>query len=128
LRLGWTGLTDDGLANLPEFPQLSSLDLSYTSVSNSGLAILPRYAGLEALDVGGAQSRDLITDAGLGYVLSLPKLQTLNASETGLSDASVDGLATLARLKMLDIRSTQITRAAVERLRAALPTCEIRSD
>ena len=43
-----------------------------------------------------------------------------------MTDAVVESLAELKNLRVLDLRATRLTPDGVERLRKALPDCEIR--
>ena len=58
--MGWTGVTDAGLANLEGLTKLQSLNLAKTKVTDAGLEHLKTLTALRSLDV----SETAVTDAG----------------------------------------------------------------
>ena len=55
-------------------------------------------------------------------------LESLNLSQTAVTDAAVDALAKLASLKQLTISQTHLSDQGAERLRKALPRCAVRTN
>lgn len=68
----------------------------------------------------------LITDDRLPKLWSLDKCRYLDLSNTQVTDAGIPHLKGLTNLKRLDLFGTQITDEGIEKLRQALPNCEIR--
>ncbi|HOM17260.1 MAG TPA: leucine-rich repeat domain-containing protein, partial [Thermoguttaceae bacterium] len=66
-----------------------------------------------------------ITDAGLVYLAGMKNLQVLVLGKTRITDAGLVHLAGMKNLQELDLWRTQITDAGLEKLRKALPGCEI---
>ncbi|MCH7871131.1 MAG: hypothetical protein IID33_05470 [Planctomycetes bacterium] len=58
----------------------------------------------------------------IGKLANLTEL-TLNANP--ITDADLEHLKTLKRLKLLDVRGTKVTRQGVEAIKRALPKCRI---
>ena len=93
------GTADADLAALCELRSLRALDLSCTPVTDAGLATIAELRGLRVLDLNG----------------------------TRVSDAGLRRLEALTGLRRLDLASCPgVTDAGVERLRKALPYCEVR--
>ena len=63
--------------------------------------------------------------AGIGH---LENLRRLKPAETSITDAEIVHLEPLTSLEKLWIDQTALSPAAVARLKAALPDCEIKSD
>ena len=99
LDLNGCNITDAGLALLPHFTKLHTLDLSgCKNITNAGLAHLQKFTNLEHLDLNGCN----ITDAGLRYLQDLP-LETLVLSFcSNITDAGIAHLQVLP-LQNLDL-------------------------
>ena len=69
---------------------------------------------LTALGLGGCRQ---ITDAGVGHLAKMPKLQHLDLSGTGITDAGMQVLRDLPLLRTLSLASNDLTAAGVEVLR-----------
>jgi hypothetical protein len=95
LNLSRTAISD--VSVLRDVPQLTDLNLAHTSVGN-----------------------------GVGDVLrSLPRLETVDLSHTQVGDFDLLDLRSISTLRQLDLTATALNREQVQRLRAALPQCEI---
>jgi hypothetical protein len=70
-------------------------------------------------------TQEPITDASLPEVWSLDRCLGLDLSQTPITDVSIPLLSQLRQLRHLDLRGTQLTAAGVERIRRALPGCEV---
>lgn len=123
VALGGTSVAGAQLGRLATFTKLQTLSLFDTSVGDEGLERIAEFKTLKTLYLG----RTRVTDAGLkrwaaggndrsdvGGVLAL---QTLGLSDTAVSDASLDVLATLPHLKSVNLRHTRVTAAGVARLK-----------
>lgn len=99
-----------------------NMNLTGAPVTDAGLTELRDLVGLKFLGLGGTK----VTDAGVKHIVGFP-LTGLNLHGTGVTDACVDDLASIRTLRKLRIYNTGVTEAGVERLRAALPRCDIES-
>lgn len=66
-----------------------------------------------------------VTDIGVPALRGMTHIAELDLSDAKVTDTSVNNLITLAGLKQLVLTGTQVTDVGVERLRQALPECEI---
>ena len=64
-------------------------------------------------------------DAGLAVLAGLDQLESLQLQQTEISDAGLDNLRKLAKLKTLDLTVTFVSPEAAKKLQAALPGCEV---
>jgi uncharacterized protein YjbI with pentapeptide repeats len=139
---------DEGLAAVKEWKRLRRVDLrgakvtdttlTYFDISGSqrtdsglwsvsltekGVAAIATLHDLRELHLSGASIRA----EGLTTLRrSLTKLERLHlAKAKRIGDAAVEVLQQWPTLRELDLRSTAITPQAIERLRAALPSCTI---
>jgi hypothetical protein len=92
--------------------------------ADSDLRGLDQFVELGGLVVFGAA----VTDAGVAELANCRRLVNLNFVRTSMTDAAADHLAHLTALHALEVRDTRMTAAGVERLHAALPDTNIRSD
>ncbi len=110
-----------------QLPELVALDMCWCQlVAEDGLVVesgreyirLPRLPKLRGLNLCGTAFR------GDGLE-NIPSIEMLDLEETDIDDESVPALAVLAKLKKLELYETAVTDAGVDRLRRALPNCEI---
>jgi len=66
-----------------------------------------------------------VDDDALAMMYRFRQLHSLDLRDTQVTDGGVPYLAALKRLERLDIRGTQITDDGLQKLRRALPNCEI---
>jgi hypothetical protein len=97
LNLGRTKITDDGLKALEGLKNLRKLHLENTHIGDAGLSHLKNLTTLEYLNLYGTQ----VTDSGL---------------------SELDGLK---NLKSVYLWQTKVTPEGVEKLKKALPKCQI---
>jgi hypothetical protein len=88
---------DDDLTILQEFPQAQRLALTSSAIS----------------------------DRAAPHIAKLRRLEWLWLEGTAITDESIPHLAQLRRLKILDLRQTAISDEGAEKLRTALPNCEV---
>ncbi len=105
VRLSNAQISDDDLALLEPFPDLTALYLVGTSVTDVGLRRIGRFKKLRTLDLRMCS----IGDAGLAVVEQFPHLETLVLRETLITDAGLKHIAGLTGLKTLDVSDTAIT-------------------
>jgi hypothetical protein len=138
LDLSWTSTIDTDLADLKKLPRLRSLNLNHTQIRGAGMSHLGELPSLQTLRLAytGTHDADLkhleplkalrdldlentwVTDAGLEALLRLPALTGLNLSHCrDVSDAGLERLKPLTRLKELRLDSTGIGNNGLKHLR-----------
>ncbi len=149
LELDGTLVTDAGLKHLRSMKKLQHLTLSYTAITGAGLDEL---AGLpiENLDLGLTKVRGaeglarlkklpelkqvglkglLIGDADLKPLTECKSIQTLQLHDNRITDAGLEELAKMKWLKHVTLNqaggTNLVTRAGLEKLRKALPNCNV---
>jgi hypothetical protein len=110
------------LEQLTDFAALRTLSISGAILTDSELQQLGALDQLTELTL----TQNAITDAGLGHLMSLSNLKTLVIEQLSITDAGLAHLEKLPGLKNLEIYSSDITDAGIKKLRAALPTCQIK--
>lgn len=106
---------------LAKADKLNNADFWHTDVSDENLEVLAKLPALKILRLDGTK----ITDAGIAKLVGSTSLENLNLSENQLTDACVDSLCKIKTLKSLSIRATQISEAGREKIKAALPNCQV---
>ena len=114
LMLTDTHVTDRGLAQLSEFPELN-----YISLGSLKTTTLNRSRGASV------QISDSATGRGLEALKDLPKLEVIQLIGANTTDADLKSLAKLKRLVFVDLYGTSVTAAGLAELKAALPACKI---
>ncbi len=66
-----------------------------------------------------------MTDAGLEHLNGLNRLRTLVLRYTRVTDAGLQYLEKLSRLKTVDLTDAKVTAAGVRRLKSALPKLHV---
>lgn len=66
-----------------------------------------------------------LTDAGLPWLQSLKKLESLELASTSVTDAGLTHLAALTGLRELNLRTPRVTEGGLAALRKSLPQCRI---
>jgi len=66
-----------------------------------------------------------VDDDALAMLRRFRKLRALDLRDTQITDGAVPYLAALNRLEQLDVRGTQMTDDGLQKLRRALPNCEM---
>ena len=121
LWLNNTAVTDVGVAHLAGLTQLTELRLDSTQITDAGLRHLAGLTRLRWLDL----ERTRITDAGLLHLSGLTQLQELWLDHTQITDAGLGPIAGLTQLRLLWVMHNKVTDDGVEKLRQALPECQI---
>jgi uncharacterized protein (TIGR02996 family) len=102
-------ITDEDVRQLSAMTQLKELDLSGMAISDAGAAHLKNLKNLEVLKLAGDYyEKGRFTDAGLQDVSSLRKLRVLDLARTGITDAGLPHLLALKALTHLDLGRTRI--------------------
>jgi hypothetical protein len=120
LYLGRTAVTDAGLKHLEGQAGLATLELARTRVTGAGVRRLAKIRALQWLNLSGIP----LADGDLSALKEL-KLQTLFLSGTPVTDAGLEHLAAQHALSRLWADDTAVTDGAADKLKKALPRCEI---
>lgn len=145
LDLERTAIGDTAISNLCLLKGLKILDLEGTAIGDASLAQVCCIDSMQVLDVDGTQ----VTDAGvvylsrlknlrwlraantqiqgttLGHLRQLQNLHTIELSGTPVNDQAVPVLCTMQQLTELLVSNSQISAAGMQRLKTALPNCEV---
>ncbi len=104
-----TNFGDSQLAQLlPLRLSLKWLDLAGTAVSDRGLAEVAQMPNLTRLHL----ERTAVTDSGLSALASLDSLEYLNLYGTGITDSGLEHLQKLPNLKQLYLWQTKVSPEA----------------
>lgn len=121
LSLYSTPVTDAGLRHVADLTNLKVLDLGYTEVTNKGLEYISSLKKLEYLRLIETE----VGDEGLLHISKLKNLKTLHLRGTQITEAGFDILGRMKNLKLITLYSPYITDEGINRLKRALPECEI---
>ncbi len=141
LYLIGTQISDEGLAKLASLQHLDDLNLGYTTLTGAGFANVTftslkklSFRGCEQLTVDGfkqivkcqnLEKLDLyesnIDDPFLQEIAKLPKLKTLWADHTRLTNAGLPYLNNMTQLRSFTLDKTAITREGMQQLWKHLP-------
>lgn len=111
--LRWSTVAATTLARLAAMTELVWLGLPDTT--DETLAALANLPNLEVLCSPGATTP---TDAGLAAIVATSSLRELIVGGAGITDASLDHLATLSNLVRLELIGTSVSQEGLSRLRA----------
>ncbi|PIN21006.1 hypothetical protein CDL12_06302 [Handroanthus impetiginosus] len=104
------------MAYLGAFQYLRSMILADCHrINNSALWNITGMTNLKEVDLSRCSK---ITDAGIGHLLSVPALEKLCISETGVTADGVAALASLTNLLILDLGGLPVTDSAMSSLQA----------
>ena len=114
---------DDGflLQLQPLDQQIHTLNLARTKVSDDGLKAVENLKNLRRLHLENTK----ITDAGLTHLKNLTNLEYLNLYGTQVTDSGLSELEGLKNLRALYLWQTKVTPDGVEKLKKALPQCQV---
>ena len=121
LYLYHTPVRGTGLLHLVGLPKLASLSMSRASLTDEGLEHIGKMSRLKWLRLDHTH----ITDAGIAHLAGLNNLEDLSLAYTDVTDACLVELEALTGLKSLGLMQSNITAAGAERIRQALPNCEM---
>jgi Leucine-rich repeat (LRR) protein len=126
-NLSFLTITDTRLSDLRSLASLYNLrilDLQNTTVSDDSLRPISELLYLTSLDLEDTQVRG----PGLRALSGLPRLDHLDLQGCPIEDGGLEYLKSFPALRYLQLQGTKVSREAVERLREALPKCDIESD
>ena len=146
LSLHHTQTSNESLVHLQNLRHLTVLALTENNLTDAGLRLVSPLEKLETLDIGGSRITDAglvhlkplkrlnhlglqftrVSAVGLAQLGELPQLRFLDVSGLAIEAAGIDELARLKSLEVLVLVDARIAAADVEKLRAALPACDIR--
>lgn len=87
LGIDGSDVTDEGLTTL-QLPHLKSLSIGWTSVTDAGVASLIKQTSLEDLNL----QKTKVTDACIDSLLKMPNLRVVNLDSTAITDAGLGKL------------------------------------
>ena len=90
-------------------------------ITDAWLRPIGKLPRLEILRLGYSH----VTDVGMSRLEGLTCLRELDLSGTRVTDAGLEHLKGLTQLRKLDLRFAEVTAQGVNKLREALPKCEI---
>ncbi len=90
LKLTGQPVTDDQLAGLSSFENLSKLQLDRTAITDKGLGSLKKFPALESLNLYGTA----VSDNGMGSVSSCKNLKRIYLWKTGVTEQGLKNLHT----------------------------------
>jgi hypothetical protein len=145
LNLASNAITDAGLKHLESLEQLTSLGLPGNQISGPGIEHIRKMNRLKNLVLYETQitdetlaiieglkqldslvlSKTRITNDGLKHIKEMSQLERLFIDGNQITDVGLVELENLSNLRYLCIRGTQVSDAGVDRLRKALPHCQI---
>jgi hypothetical protein len=111
---------DEEIRELRNLPSLKTLCLGECQVGDEGLKSIARLRQLRCLNLSRAVSERPITDAGLKFVASLPKLEKLYLEGTRVTDKGMATLSAIPNLRTLDIGKSRAPPAGL----ASLVACQ----
>jgi hypothetical protein len=101
------------------------------TIRDEAIQVASAFTGLRSLELPyvannrGPYVTVLLSDQGLAPLSRLSALETLNLAHQPITDAGLQYLKSLQRLRRLDISGTRISTQAIEQWRAARPQLEI---
>src|SRR5580693_8234296 len=111
LRGSW--VTDTDLRRLADYPELTTLDLSLTHITDEGMAELKNLPNITDLNLYYAE---YVTDQGIAAIKNWKKLKRLNLHGTKSSDTALEHIAGITTLESLNVGSILMTDVGLERL------------
>lgn len=118
-----TRVSDRGLRALASLP-LHHLWLDETRVTDAGLAHLREHTTLDTLRF----CNTAVSDEGVGHLATIPHLSDLGLDNTRLTDAGAKELARCKGLTQLWVAGNHLSPEVIERLKEALPNCDVVAD
>jgi len=122
LNMGGAVVSDVGMKALESLINLHTLDLSRMDITSQGLAPVTKLPKLRRLNLWQSTRID---DKAATYLLSMGTLEEIDLGDTNITDALLDQLQGVKRLKVLAVGGTKVTPERVERFRKARPDCRI---
>lgn len=119
---GAAEIGDEGLAHLGRLTEIKHLSLPTSKVTDKGLAHLVNLKKLESLRLWSGR----ITDEGLKTISGIEGLKSLTLfGGSNVTEAGLQHLAGMKQLNYLHIAEATLSPAAIDRLKHALPRCQV---
>lgn len=109
LNLEHSAITNAGLKNL-ESLNVSVLNLAKSKINSDGALSLSRMPKLASLNI----SQTVFSDKGLEPIASIPTLKTLTLDETAITNEGCKYLLNAAALESLSLQNTKIDDTAID--------------
>ena len=106
---------------VPIAPQVYELNLAGSKVTDAGLAQVGQLPNLRRLHL----EKTAVTDAGLAHLKNLANLEYLNLYGTAVTDAGLANLAGLKNLRSLYLWQSKVTAEGAANLKKSLPTVNV---
>lgn len=120
LEIGFSDVTDAGLADVANMPNLEKLYLQKTAVTDEGLSYLTGLTQLRYLNLYGTQ----VTDAAFDHLIKLPKLKSLFLWETQVSKEAAQEF----QERKLAATGVETWQAEIDALKAKIADAKILVD
>ncbi|MBA4191535.1 MAG: hypothetical protein C0467_26445 [Planctomycetaceae bacterium] len=114
-------LTDGCAETMQSWTKLKNLRLAFSSIGDDFLANAAPWPDVEKLGL----YNTLIGDRGVVHLQKCPKLADIHLGETAITDEALTHLAKVPSLKKLTITKTNVTAAGVAKFREARPDCVV---
>jgi hypothetical protein len=121
LLLTETKITGTGLAHVAALKSLEQLYIRDQPIADADLKLLGALPQLEHLEL----STTGTSDTGLKHIATLKKLTWLEIVDNPVTDTGLNHLVGLKELGMLKLTQTKVTKAGAQKLKQALPRCDI---
>jgi internalin A len=124
LDVSHTQVTNNGMEYLPSLRTLEEFRVGGNKVTGTGLRWLKVLPKLRVLDLNGAQKRNsglwtvTLTDLDMEMLGGFERLEELNLGGAKITDAGLGGLVRLAKLRSLDLSRTQVSGKGIRELAA----------
>lgn len=121
LLLDFCPIKDSESAGFAGLHSVRHLSLYGTPISDQSLLSISHMENLEILNVG----RTEIHGAGIDCLAACASLREFEADDSEISDDAVSNLACLRQVSTMTLIGTNMSQRGLERLRRALPRCNI---
>jgi hypothetical protein len=118
-------ITAEAMRSVKKLRRLHTFYSAGTLNSEAGFAHLKELPRLRELLVHDFRPQSTITNDALKHIGEMKSLHLLSICSTSVTDEGLIPLEKLPELKELGLDNTKVTPAGVQRLRRALPNCEI---
>lgn len=114
LNLAHTRISDEGLLHLRPARQIRELSLMFTEqITDQGMTAIKEWRALVKLNVRGTR----VADGTLGIVSGLTQLESLDLTNTLVTENGLEGLIPLTKIRHLALGQSRVPESAMEMLR-----------
>jgi hypothetical protein len=118
-------LGDAAMPKLLPLKQLHSLNLDRTKLSDVGVKVLSKLNNLTFLNIC---KNPHVTNAGIAYLVALPKLESLDVSQTAITIDVLPHLKKMKSLKFFTCQFCKISKDDLQTMKKSLPNCYISTE